>query len=79
MANLPQFDIEQMMSYYDAVRRETLSYLDGLSHEDLESIPLPERRAEYTIAQMLAHVLVEESQHVGQVAYLRGMQRGINA
>ena len=79
VANLPRFDIEQMMSYYDAVRQETLRYLDGLSHEDLEGIPLPERRADYTIAQMLAHVLVEESQHVGQVAYLRGMQQGINA
>ncbi len=79
VAGLPAFEIEQMLGYYDAVRRETISYLDGLSEGDLESTPHPERRPGYTVAQMLAHVIVEEAQHVGQAAYLRGIQRGLNS
>ena len=79
VAGLPPFEIEQMLGYYDAVRRETLSYIDGLSESDLESTPHAERRPGYTVAKMLAHVIVEESQHVGQAAYLRGMQRGLNS
>ena len=78
VAQLPQFDFDELMSYYDAVRRETLRYLDGLTAEDLETCPHPERRPGYTIGKMFSHVIVEEAQHVGQVAYLRGIQRGLN-
>ena len=78
VAQLHQFDFDELMSYYDAVRRETLRYLEGLTAEDLETCPHPERRPGYTIGKMFSHVIVEEAQHVGQVAYLRGIQRGLN-
>ena len=78
VAELPQFDFEGLMAYYDSARRETLRYLDKLSAEDLDSCPHQERRPGYTVGKMFSHVIVEESQHVGQVAYLRGLQRGIN-
>ena len=78
VASLPGFDVGDMLRYYDAVREETLRYLDGLSHEDLDTCPDPERRPGYTVGKMFSHVIVEESQHVGQVAYLRGLQRGLN-
>ena len=77
VANLPRFNIADCMAYYDAVRRETLRYLDGLTAEDLDRCPDPERRPGYTIGKMFSHVIVEESQHLGQVAYLRGIQRGL--
>ena len=77
VAALPEFTIGEMMAYYDSVRRETLAYLDTLSESDLEKCPQPERRPGYTVARMLAHVVVEEAQHTGQVAYIRGMQRGL--
>ena len=78
VAALPDFDLDQMMAYFDSVRRATLAYLDGLTAGDLESCPHPERRPGYTVAKMLSHVIVEEAQHTGQVAYLRGIQRGLN-
>ena len=78
VANLPRFDLDDLMVYYDSVREETLRYLEGLSAEDLDTCPNPERRPGYTIGKMFSHVIVEEAQHVGQVAYLRGLQRGIN-
>jgi uncharacterized damage-inducible protein DinB len=77
VAALPDFDLDEMMAYFDSVRRQTLSYLNGLSQPDLESCPDPERRPGYTVARMLAHLIVEEAQHTGQVAYIRGIQRGL--
>ena len=77
VAALPECDIGEMTTYYDSVRRSTLAYLDTLSESDLETCPQPERRPGYTVAKMLAHVVVEEAQHTGQVAYIRGMQRGL--
>jgi uncharacterized damage-inducible protein DinB len=78
VAGLPQFDFGEVIAYYDAVRRETLAYLDGLTEEDLDACPQAEKRPGYTVGKMFSHVIVEESQHVGQVAYLRGLQRGLD-
>ena len=77
VANLPRFNFADLMAYYAAVRHATLQYLDGLTAADLDRCPEPERRPGYTIGRMFGHLLVEESQHIGQVAYLRGLQRGL--
>ena len=76
--DLPAFDIDELMSYYDSVRAATLAYLDSISEDDLETCPHPDSRPGYTVGKMFSHVIVEESQHTGQVAYLRGIQRGLN-
>ena len=76
--DLPTLDLDEMTVYYDSVREETLRFIDGLTQDDLDNCPHPERRPGYTIGKMFSHVIVEESQHVGQIAYLRGIQRGLN-
>lgn len=76
VASFPRFNFANFMAYYEAVRGETRRYLDGLTGTDLDRQPAPERRPGYTIGKMLSHLVVEESQHVGQVGYLRGLQRG---
>ena len=78
VAGLPSFDLDELMAYYDSVRQETLRYLEGLTSEELEGCPQPALRPGYTVGKMFSHLIVEESQHVGQVAYLRGIQRGFN-
>ena len=78
VAELPTFDFDGLMTYYDGARRETLEYLEGVTSGDLDSCPHPEERPGYTVGRMFSHLIVEESQHVGQVAYLRGLQRGLN-
>ena len=75
---LPAYDMSQMIEYYQVVRAETYHYLDSLTELDLGNAPHP-RRPGYTVAQMFGHLMIEEGQHVGQVAYLRGIQRGLNA
>jgi hypothetical protein len=61
----------------EAVRRATLQYLDRLTPADFERCPDPARRPGYTIGRMFSHLIVEGSQHLGQVAYLRGLQPGL--
>ena len=75
VASLPRFVLDDMMEYYESARKETFEFLEGLSASDLDRHPEPER---YSIGQMFSHIIVEEAQHTGQVAYLRGLQRGIN-
>lgn len=77
VATLPQFDIADCLAYYEAVRHATLQYLDGLTAADWTRCPDLARRPGYSIGRMLSHLIVEGSQHLGQVAYLRGLQRGL--
>ena len=77
VANFPKFDLDGLMSYYSAVRTDALKLIDSLNSEDLERVPNPERNPDHTIAKILSHVMIEEAQHVGQIAYLRGLQRGM--
>ena len=77
VTNLPRFDFDELMVYYGAVREATVSYLDSLTEEDLDVFPDPEHRPGYTIGKMWSHLIVEESQHTGHVAYIRGLQRGL--
>ncbi len=76
VANLPAFEMEDLLAYYDAVRVETYKFLDSLSEADLATEPHP-RRPGFSIGDMFSRVMFEESQHVGHVAFIRGIQRGI--
>jgi uncharacterized damage-inducible protein DinB len=75
--DLPSFDMDPMMANFDAVRVETHGYLDRMTEATLAEALQPGPRHDYTIANMFSHLIVEEAQHVGQVAYLRGIQRGL--
>jgi len=76
----PEIPMPDLLAYLDAVRRSTLALLDTLSEADLPQIRTTRRtQSPPTVAWTLAHLLVENSQHVGQVAYVRGLLRGLNA
>ncbi len=79
MRAMPECDIHQLMEYYHAARRSTMHHLDAMTTEDLDRTYYhPRRGIEVTGDWVLGHILVEESQHLGQIAYLRGLMRGIN-
>ena len=53
--------------------------IDGLDETDLDRDVFASYRDEsFNIGWILGHILAEESQHLGQVAYIRGMQRGFD-
>ncbi len=78
VSNMPKFDFKGILDYYEAVRHETNKYIAGLDEETLDHIPHPDILPRYTVGRMFSHLIVEEAQHVGQIAYLRGIQRGLN-
>jgi len=57
--------------------KDVVVSFDGQTAADFEQCSNPARRPGYTIGRMFSHLLVEGSQHLGQVAYLRGLQRGL--
>tara|TARA_Y100001970_G_scaffold78193_2_gene99528 strand:- start:2293 stop:2808 length:516 start_codon:yes stop_codon:yes gene_type:complete len=78
LANLPEMNKEQLMNFYNDQRIESIKVIENLSGEDLTKQYKRlsgELKSGYWI---LGHVLVEESQHLGQVAYIRGMIKGLN-
>lgn len=79
MRAMPKTDINEMMRYYREAREITLAHLDAMTPDDLSKVYLhPRRGIEVTGAWVLGHILVEEAQHLGQIAYLRGMMRGLD-
>ncbi len=89
VANFPPLASDDLKGYLDDVRRETLEYIQGLDPRDFdiapERTPFPDNSpaVEFfegcTIGRMFRQLIGEENQHLGQVAYLRGLQRGLNS
>ncbi len=75
--NLPRFELSDAIDYYERVRTETFAYLDSLTDDDFDQAPGRGNWPEFTIGLMFSHLIVEQAQHTGQVAYLRGIQRGL--
>lgn len=77
---LPRYDMTEFMKYALAVREETFKFLDGLTPGDLERPATQDpTRDEYTVAHMWSQLIDEVAQHTGEVSYVRGLQRGLEA
>ncbi len=70
--------MSDLLAYYESVRKLSLAYLRGLTPEQWEVKPWPDRRPDYDIRRMWRQLVCEEAEHAGQVAYLRGLQRGLD-
>ena len=79
---MPRLDVPAVMKYYREVRTATTSYFeDEMQESDLAAVvkhPSGDSRLDWTYDNVLGHLLAEEAQHLGQVAYLRGMMRGLD-
>jgi uncharacterized damage-inducible protein DinB len=77
--------LDEVQGYFDAVREAMLTYLRDLDPSELDVAPqrspFPEIGSlpdDFTIGRMFRQLIGEYNQHLGQVGYLRGMQRGLN-
>ncbi len=73
---LPVYDPALLQEYANSVRQGTLAYLDSVTPEALDEVRDAGWRL-ITIGGSLSHLVVEIAQHVGHVAYIRGVLRGI--
>jgi uncharacterized damage-inducible protein DinB len=75
----PKIDIALVLEYSEAAHASLLAMIDALERADLErDVFAAYRNESLNIGWILGHILAEESQHLGQVAYIRGMQRGFD-
>ena len=77
VAAFPVPDLKDLLEYAESTRTQIIGYLKSTTADKLdETIQTP--LGELTIGQTLAMLLCEIIQHTGQIAYLRGLQRGLD-
>lgn len=69
--------LEIIRGYHDSVYKKALVFIKSLSAENLSEVVQPNER-QSTTGAILAVRISENAMHIGQIAYLRGIQRGIN-
>jgi uncharacterized damage-inducible protein DinB len=73
----PAPKLEILREYANSVRQSTLAFLKAIPTERLSEVPRPDRSPD-SIGTTLGHMSTEIALHVGQITYLRGMQRGLD-
>ncbi len=70
-------DPETLIGYFEAVAERTATIVRGLTPEDLERLlpPAAPDRPPQSVGSRLGAILNDNIQHVGQVAYFRGVFR----
>jgi uncharacterized damage-inducible protein DinB len=69
--------LEIIRGYADSVRKRTLALLNSIAPEKLSELARPDRSPD-SIGDILCRIITEIALHVGQIAYIRGIQRGMN-
>ena len=69
--------LEILRGYANAVRGKTLAFLESIPPEKLAEPYRPERSPQDS-GTLLARIFTEIALHVGQICYLRGIQRGLD-
>ena len=76
---MPELDVPVLLAYYEAVRTRTVEFFtDEMDEEDLARVLGFMGTEPMTVAGVLGHLLAEVAEHLGQVAYIRGIMRGLN-
>ena len=73
---MPEAPLSDLVAYFNAVRVVTRQCLDQATDNDLSRV-YQHRGRDRSGSWIWGHILVEESQHTGQVAMIRGMMRGL--
>jgi uncharacterized damage-inducible protein DinB len=66
-------DAGLLTGYYDAVHEQTLRYVAGLKDADLDRVVDERWDPPVTLGVRLTSVINDDTQHVGQAAFLRGV------
>ena len=79
--DMPAIPLEDLIAYYKAVRAETLECVKTIDPDELDKrCPfegLHRQLPGVTKGGVLAHMIVEPVQHLGQIGYIRGIIRGM--
>jgi hypothetical protein len=70
--------LEDLLAYYTTVRAQTLDYLKTMTAADFDKKITMPHFGELTVAAIFSIIVGHASQHIGEISYLRGLQRGID-
>lgn len=74
----PALEGKDLLDYYNAVRAKTRDYLSSITPDTFDKkITLP-HFGELTVAAVFTIIVGHFSQHIGEISYLRGLQRGMD-
>jgi hypothetical protein len=71
-------ELKDLLGYYDAVRAQTSEYLKGMTPEAFDKKITWPNMGELAAAAVLMIIVGHTSQHIGEISYLRGLQRGMD-
>jgi len=72
----PVPQLEALQDYAKSVREKTLAFLESVTPQRLSELARPDRPPD-TVGAILTRITTEIALHAGQIAYLRGVQRGL--
>ena len=73
---MPEVSVDLLLEYFSSVRERTISEFERSTDEDMANVYNHPPMGEITGAWVWGHAIVEECMHLGQIALIRGMQRG---
>jgi len=71
-------ELSAILAYSDAVRTRTKEFLRSMKPEDLDKKVSFPRFGELPTATVFSFIVAHTSQHIGEISYLRGLQRGMD-
>jgi uncharacterized damage-inducible protein DinB len=71
-------ELSDIMAYYDAVRTRTKEKLRGMALEELDNMITFPNFGDMPAVSVFSFIVAHTSQHIGEISYLRGLQRGID-
>jgi len=74
--SFPRVNLGDLLAYGEAVRARTVHYLRNVDPAKLDEIVKSRHFGEVSIGTVIGHMICEIAQHVGQIAYLRGLVKG---
>lgn len=81
--SMPATPIDLLLEYHEACREQTLDYIANVDPLELDKRcpfeALHRQLPDITKGGVLAHIVVETSQHLGQIGYIRGILRCIDS
>jgi len=74
----PAPKLEVLQGYANSVRQKTTAFLKHVTPEKLSEVVTRPNRPPDSIGAILGRISTEIALHVGQIAYLRGVHRGLD-
>ena len=70
--------LDDLMAYAAAVRAATKEYVNSLTAESFDRIITLPRFGDMPVAVMLSLTVGHAAGHIGEISYIRGLQRGLD-